>query len=523
MQRRSRETLGLKWFVLGTTIALAAHACGANNQGARPRPGTGTGGAGTGAGGGGDGGTGANITIVVDGGVLLPSGPADVIAAIDATSTHQTLEGFGAAVAFVANFLSVQSGDIYKVLFVDSGLDILRIGNWYQNQDATMTTSSTPFTDNAAVQIVQKATAARGGQPLKILMSSWSPPAYLKSNGMTKPPPGSGASDAGSPLPGTLIKNDGAYAYAEFGDWWLRSLQAYAAQGVVPDYISIQNEPDFYATDWEACLFAATEGGTVQGIAAAGYGQALDAVFGAIQGSNLTVKPHLIGPETSGIGSGKVQRYLAGMNSASFYGVAHHLYNGGATGRNPAPDSFALSMATVATSVAGKPTFMTEYSPGGPTMFDTAWLMHNALTVEGVSAYIYWELIWGGQPSPVPLVSIANASPGSTYTVNDTYYALKHFAKWTDPGWVRVDATPSVAEVKASAFISPDGKQLTVVLLNTDTADHVVAVNPGTFAFSTLTAYRSSGTSERASQAVLGDDGGIALPARSIATLTYGP
>jgi glucuronoarabinoxylan endo-1,4-beta-xylanase len=347
-------------------------------------------------------------------------------------------------------------------------------------------------------------------------MSSWSPPAYLKSNGMTKPPSGSGT-------PGTLSQNGGGYAYADFGDWWVRSLQAYAAQGVVPDYISIQNEPDFYASGWETCLFAATENGTVQKIQAAGYGKALDAVYSAIQGSSLVARPLIIGPETAGIGSSSVQRYLAGMNAAEFYGVAHHLYNGGGSGGDPAPDSFATSMDTVATAAAGKPTFMTEYSPGAPTMFDTAWLMHNALTMEGVSAYIYWELIWAGQASPVPLVSIASASPNSTYGVNDGYYALKHFARWTDPGWVRVDATASVAQVKASAFISPDGTQLTVVLLNTDTSDHAATVSPGAFAFATVTAYRTSGASERAATVALGDDGSIALPSRSIATLTYGP
>jgi len=522
MQRRSREIFGLKLFVLGTAMALVALGCG-GSAGARPRPGSGAGGsgAGGGAGGGSGGDAGANIITVVDGGVLIPSGPADVVATIDPTSTHQTLEGFGAAVAYLTNYLSAQSGDIYKVLFVDSGLDILRIGNWYQNQDATNMNPNAPFTDYAAVQVIQKATAARGGQSPKILMSSWSPPAYLKSNLMTKPLQGS---DAGVSLPGTLLANNGVYAYPAFGDWWARSLQAYAAQGVVPDYISIQNEPDFYATGWETCLFAATEGGIVQKIQAAGYGQALSAVYAAIQSSTLAVKPRIVGPESSGIGSNSVQRYQGGMNPDEFYGVAHHLYNGGASGNNPSPDSFAQAMAGVSTSAAGKPTFMTEYSPGAPTMFDTAWLMHTALTVEGVSAYIYWELIWAGQPSPVPLVSIVSASPNSTYTVNDTYYALKHFAKWTDPGWVRVDAVSSQAEVKASAFISPDGTQLTVVLLNTDSADHVVAVNPGSaFALSTVTAYRSSGTSERAASAVLGDDGGIALPARSIATLTYGP
>jgi glucuronoarabinoxylan endo-1,4-beta-xylanase len=513
MQRRFCDIFGLKCLVLGAVMALAAHGCGGNNTGARPRPGSGTGGIAADSDGGG-------------GSVIVPSGPADVVAIIDLTSTHQTLEGFGAAVAFVTNFLSAQSGDIYKVLFVDSGLDILRLGNWFQNQQDAKGNNPTvdaAFADYDGVHIVQKATAARGGQPLKILMSSWSPPAYLKSNGMTKPPSGSGTSDAGRPLPGTLMQNGGAYAYAGFGDWWVRSLQAYAAQGVVPDYISIQNEPDFYATDWETCLFAATEGGTVQGIQSAGYGQALEAVYGAIQGSNLAAKPLIVGPESLGIGGSGMSRYMGGMNSAEFYGVAHHLYSGGIGGDNPAPDSFAKSMTAVATLAAGKPTFMTEYSPGAPNIFDTAWLMHNALTVEGVSAYIYWELIWAGHASPVPLVSIASASPNSTYTVNENYYALKHFAKWTDPGWVRVDGSSPVAEVKISAFVSPDGTQLTVVLLNTDSIGHVVAVNPGAFVFSTVAAYRSSGASERAASAVLGDDGGVGLPSRSIATLVFGP
>ena len=67
----------------------------------------------------------------------------------------------------------------------------------------------------------------------------------------------------------------------------------------------------------------------------------------------------------------------------------------------------------------------------------------RALTVENVSAYIWWELVWSPMP-PTGLVTIESPSPDSTYTINDTYYALKHFARWTDPGWVRVDATSSV-------------------------------------------------------------------------------
>lgn len=443
--------------------------------------------------------------------------PVHVSVDIDTSVTHQTLEGFGAATAYQSSLLAGRTDDIFQVLFVDSGLDILRLGNWYQNKGTTDTT--TPFGDNDAVQIVQKATAARGGTPPKILMSSWTPPAYLKSNGVTRPPFGSGSN---APA-GTLIQNGGQYAYGDFGDWWARSLQAYAAEGVVPDWVSIQNEPDFFTSQWETCLFGPTEGATVAGIATAGYGQALDAVSGAIQAASLASPPVLLGPETTGFKGNIVQQYLNGLDPSELGGIAHHLY--GNTGDNPAPDTFNASMLDLASSGAaeGLPTFMTEYSPNAPTMLDTAWLINNALTVENVSAYIYWELVWSTSTPPTGLVTIANPPATAPYTINDIYYALKHFARWTDPGWVRVDATSSISAVRTSAFLSPEGTSLTLVLLNTSSQDHTVSVSPGAFPFGTLTVYRSSGDSERTNVVAPESDGSIALPSRSIATVTYTP
>jgi hypothetical protein len=148
--------------------------------------------------------------------------------------------------------------------------------------------------------------------------------------------------------------------------------------------------------------------------------------------------------------------------------------------------------------------------------------MNNALTLENASAYIYWELVWNPTP-PTGLVTIASPSPSSTYTINDTYYALKHFARWTDPGWVRVDAIPSVSAVRASAFVSPAGDSLTLVLLNTGGKDHLVAVSLGAFSHGTLAVYRSAGDSERTALVAPDSDGNILLPPRSIATLAYTP
>jgi glucuronoarabinoxylan endo-1,4-beta-xylanase len=248
----------------------------------------------------------------------------------------------------------------------------------------------------------------------------------------------------------------------------------------------------------------------------------VDAVYNAIAASSLAEKPVLVGPETTGFRDNIVQKYLPGLNLAELGAIAHHLY--GTTEDNPNPDWFNAPMRDIAkaAAAAGLPTFMTEYSPNTPTLFETAWLMNNALTVEGVSAYVYWELVWSPTP-PTGLVTLPTPPSGAPYTINDTYYALKHFARWTDPGWVRVDATSSLSVVRASAFVSPDRSRLTLVLLNTSAKDHRVAVSPGAFPFGVLAVYRSSGASERAVGVAPESDGAVFLPSRSIATLAYAP
>jgi glucuronoarabinoxylan endo-1,4-beta-xylanase len=440
-------------------------------------------------------------------------GGLDVTVTIDTTTRHQTMVGFGASLVYDTNFLTdrqVPDDDIYQVLFGDLGLDVLRIANWYQNQAETGTSESTPFSDTAAVTALGNATAVLGHPP-KLLMSSWSPPSYLKSTGDTK-------------NGGTLVKAAGAFAYAQFAQWWTGALGAYAANGIVPDYISIQNEPDFTAT-WESCRLDATEGTN------AGYGKALDAVHGALA-SGAGQAPQIVGPEVSGIVRNKVQTYLAQVPLADISAVAHHLYSGGATGNDPAADSFATAMTGVATTAAadGKPVFMTEFSPGSPSMFNTAWMIHDAVASEGVSAYLYWELVWtapAAGAAPTGLVTLENpygafVTPKG-YTINDVYYAVKHYARWVDADWVRVGATSTSPAVKVSAFESPDGSALTVVVLNTDMAEHALTIDPAGFAHGTTAAYRTSGSTERTAPIPLGDGDLLPLPAQSIATVTFTP
>ena len=104
--------------------------------------------------------------------------------------------------------------------------------------------------------------------------------------------------------------------------------------------------------------------------------------------------------------------------------------------------------------------------------------IHNFLTIENASAYLYWELFW---TSPKGLVSISNTS----YTINPVYYAMMHYSRFTDPGWQRVDANSTSSDLRISAYKDPCEPNAAIVIINTSTTTDVnltlslTGFNPG--------------------------------------------
>ena len=182
---------------------------------------------------------------------------------INPADTKQEIIGFGGGSVYYQNWIAKLPVEDQEVLFDTAftglNLSLLRIANWYQDEDATKLQDD--------INIV-KAAQKRLGSHLKIEMSSWSAPGNLKPSGSLNGYDGHSKSDK------TLNKASGdaygAYAYTDFANWWKRSLEAYAAQGIVPDYISLQNEPDMEA-NYEETLFEPTETNEI-----AGYKEALN-------------------------------------------------------------------------------------------------------------------------------------------------------------------------------------------------------------------------------------------------------
>jgi O-glycosyl hydrolase len=417
---------------------------------------------------------------------------------VNINTVYQQLEGFGGAICYdaytMANHPSREA--VYDLLFKDLGLDLLRIKNEYQISSSDLI---------ATGQIVTEARQPTRNPNLKLFLVPWSPPAYLKNTG-----------DLGT-LNGTLAKDaNGHYMYADYATWWLNSLTGsggWNSVGVYPDYISIQNEPDWGQQDQE-CRFDSTEDSSY-----AGYDQAFSAVFNEFNG-NVSPMPKLLAPETMGFGNSQayINALLYESQTGNVYGFSHHLYSDGSYND---PDGMISGMINYHALNNYKPLFMTEYGADGTPTFAQAVLLaqhiYNCLVFEGVTSYYTWSLIRDGSYTTGGMI---NLTPGGGYIIRDLYWFFKAYSYFTDPGWYRVDASTSLGSqgnLRMTAFKSPDSNQLTVVILNISTTDIDLMLTLNGFAPSGSEIYRSSATEN---WVYLGPySPAMTMPAQSITTI----
>jgi glucuronoarabinoxylan endo-1,4-beta-xylanase len=407
---------------------------------------------------------------------------------IDANKRYQKIEGLGASGAFrTMEFVQhKQKAELYKLLFKELGLDIFRIRNIYDINQPDF---------DSTVEIANGGKAALGGN-LKIMISSWTPPARLKGNG--------------SLIGGTLAKKDGKFVYDEFAQWWADSLAAYSKAGVKANYITIQNEPDWEAP-YDSCVFDPTEDTN-----RAGYNVALEAVWQKLNTEMGAAMPKMLDPETMGFSH--VESYIEKLDSSRIYGFAHHLYDCSGCAENP--DRYIPKMVRFKkfnSQHGNKPLFQTEFEDDPNTWtgaMNTAVLMHNSLTVENLASYLYWDLFWGPESG---LVSINDPN---SYTIKPVYYAFKQYSAFTDSGWQRVEASTDNSGLRISAYISPDNRKLTVVLINT-TAGTGITLNCAFKGFSASKGevYRSSEKEKCVHTGSYNGNKPLKLPANSITTL----
>ena len=426
---------------------------------------------------------------------------------IYSTKCNQTIEGFGGSIAFYGNWLVAHPNRsmVYDCLFKDLGLSIFRIKNDYFNE-------GTISQNQGMIDIKSMIIEGKKRSSFDIMISSWSPAGKYKSNG--KP-----ANDG--TMASLATDSAGNFVYGGFAKWWYNSLLTFKNNGINVKYISIQNEPNM-APGYEGCIFMPQEQTVYDKVLAkdvkvASYAKAFNAVYDTIAkySSKLTIVPKMVGPEVLGIEnawSGRPSDYTKYMDMTRCYAVAHHLYTG--TDAN----TIVTNLTVLKNTCPTKPKMQTEYSD--KEWFALSQIIQNSLVIENVSAYLVWDLFWPGSDfldleNPWNSGSWVNPKGFKTGT---KFFAFKQFAYFIKPGWIRVNTSTPSATIKPSAFVSPDGLNMSIVVINTGTKEDSISVSSSDFTISSGNIYRTSDT-ENCILVGTYTGGNIKLPVKSITTI----
>ncbi|MDF2905384.1 MAG: xynC [Herbinix sp.] len=436
----------------------------------------------------------------------------------DISGKFQQIDGFGAAYTWYSDMIN-QAEDpegAYDALFSDAKLTVLRFKNEYEYH--TDDFAGNTRTMLQYYQAAKKRANAYGEEPI-VLMSSWSPPARLKTD-----------NDISGKA--TLRKDEnGNYCYEEYAEWWVESLEYYKSQGIEVDFVSIQNEADF-AASYDGCRLEPIETED-----AASYAKAYLAVYHAFKDRFGSAAPKMIGPETMSLLFTTVNYYMKDIidtEPESIYGLAHHLYIGGesdAKTNRVDPGSFIINMMDLKSRSNGYKMWQTEFYIGNA--LETALLINNSMTYEEANAYLFWSGTWINESEDFEagyLMGLKRGlSDGITRTgwrLSANYYAIRHFSEFVRPGYTRIKATTKDRTVSTSAYMNSDATKVVLVLINTNTEEKKYRITGNNYTILTSSIYQSIFGDESVSDehcfknlGNLGENNEINLPAKSVTTI----
>jgi len=391
-------------------------------------------------------------------------------------------------------------------------MSIVRFKNEYNYSVSGKASNATAMANN---YLQARNRAAQYGEKITVLMSCWSPPAYLKSDNSI---------DTGT---GTLKKNDqGEYMYEEYADWWVESLQYYMSKGIVVDYVSIQNEVDFSPESYEGCRFAPTETESM-----AGYDKAFIAVYDAFQEAFGADAPVLLGPETMSCAPSDMLKYAKPIQDSrpeALGGLAYHLYVGGTSDEKEntvKPTSYLDSFNGLKTYFPNTKKWETEFWVGQG--LQTAELIWSAMVNGDMNAYVYWSAIWADStPDRFDSADLMEINDAGEWRLAAKYYALRHYSEFVRPGYDRIDGENGQPKVKYSAYANEENTKVAVVVVNSSAFDVAYHINGADYTITDSAVYQSvygegPGQEEDMYQSLgrLGQDGLVVIPAKSVTTV----
>jgi glucosylceramidase len=382
---------------------------------------------------------------------------------VESAKTFQVMEGFGGAFTessavtwqglspagkqkVLRDYFDQSQGHGYTLCRVHMNSCDFALGNYahLETPDDVNLTSFNIDRDRQALLPFIKAAQQVAKQPIKLLASPWSPPAWMKSNGQM---------------------NQGGHLLPQYRQAWarcyVRFIQEYALEGVPIWAVSVQNEPAATQT-WDSCIYSAEEERNFvrdflgPELAQAGLGH----IKIVIWDHN---RDHLVQRASTVYQDPEAAKYVWG---AGFHWYGEHHFEQVQLTHDAWPDKQLL--------------FTEGCQEGGP--HTGSWALgeryaHNIINDlnRWTVGWIDWNLVLDETGGPNHVGNLCSA-PILVDRANDalmhqsSYYYLGHFSRFIKPGSRRVLCASSRHDLECTAFVNPDRSVAVVVMNRTDAA-----------------------------------------------------
>ena len=376
---------------------------------------------------------------------------------LDSNIRFQTIEGFGGAFtessAYVwhqlpqlarsqvlRNYFCSQQGHGYTFCRVHMNSCDFSLGNYAhveQLEDEALESFSIER-DCASLLPMIRAALEVAKQPIRLLLSPWSPPAWMKSNSQM---------------------NGGGKLLPQYANSWARCfvkcIKAYAAEGVPVWGVTVQNEPA--ATQrWDSCIYSAEE-------------------------ERDFVRDHL-GPELAKAGLEYIQIVIWDHNRDLMVERAGKVYSDPeaaryiwGTGFHWYGENHFEHVQLVHDAWPEKKLLFTEgCQEGGP--HKGSWELGERYARSIINdinrwtvGWIDWNLLLDHSGGPNHVGNLCSAPMLATELGNDvslqsSYFYIGHFSRFARPGARRVLCAASLENLECTAFVNIDGSLVAVVL-----------------------------------------------------------
>lgn len=320
--------------------------------------------------------------------------------------------------------------------------------DYVEENDAELKTFSIAHDKEFRIPFIKRAFEAADGN-LKMFVSPWSPPAWMKDNN--------------DRLHGGKLLDQYKQAWANH---YIKFIEAYEAEGIPVWGLSVQNEP-MAVQRWESCIYTDTDERDF----------VKNYLGPTLEKAGMSDKKLIVWDHNRDLIYQRASTILNDPEAAKYiWGVGFHWYETW-TGS----DMMFKNLRAVHETFPDKKLVFTEgcaESFNRDAIYDWQWGEKYGYSMlndfnNGTVAWTDWNVLLdeNGGPNHVGNFCFApvhaDTSTGELMFTN-SYYYIGHFSKFIAPGAKRIASSASRDILQTTAFMNPDGKMVVVILNTSD-------------------------------------------------------